>query len=173
MADVNILQTSSYLSFRLGDEAFAANTSKVLSILEMTKITEVPQAPHFMKGIINLRGKVLPIIDIRMKFGMTPTVYTSNTCIVVMDIAMETGSVELGVLVDSVESVLEIERDKVLEAPSIGSRYKADFIEGVIHEGDNFIMLLDIDKIFSSLEIVALNQSAAERGADSSIEIVG
>jgi len=145
----------------------------VLSILEMTKITEVPQAPQFMKGIINLRGKVLPIIDIRMKFGMTPTVYTSNTCIVVMDIEMETGSVELGVLVDSVESVLEIERDKVLEAPSIGSRYKADFIEGVIHEGDDFIMLLDIDKVFSSMEIVALNQSAAERGADSSIEIVG
>ena len=169
MIGLNISQTNSFLTFRLGEEAFAANAGKVLSILEMTKITEVPQAPRFMKGIINLRGKVLPIIDIRMKFGMTPTVYTSNTCIVVMDIEMETGSVELGVLVDSVESVLEIERDKVLEAPSIGSRYKAEFIQGVIHEADSIVMLLDIDKIFSSLDIVALSQSAGEKSLAESV----
>lgn len=169
MIGLNISQTNSFLTFRLGEEAFAANAGKVLSILEMTKITEVPQAPRFMKGIINLRGKVLPIIDLRMKFGMTPTVYTANTCIIVMDIEMENGSVELGILVDSVESVLEIELDKVLEAPSIGSSYKAEFIQGVIHEADSFVMLLDIDKIFSSLDIVALSQSAGEKSLAESV----
>ena len=173
MNESTSIHNNSFLSFKLGEEKFAANAGKVLSILELTKITEVPQAPSFMKGIINLRGNVLPIIDVRMKFGMTPTVYTPDTCIIVMDIEMEGSSVKVGILVDSVDSVLEIEPEKVLAAPNIGSRYRADFIEGVIQNGESFILLLDMDKIFSSLEIFALNQSATEKNISTLADVAG
>lgn len=160
MTEAKILNLNSYLAFMLGEEEFAVNSGRVLSILELTKITEVPQAPEFMKGIINLRGKVLPIIDIRMKFGMSPTVFTPSTCIVVLELDMDNSAIQLGILVDSVQSVLELEKEKIMDAPAIGNRYKAEFIEGIIQQGEGFIMLLDIDKAFSSLEIVALGHSA-------------
>lgn len=155
------LHIDSYLSFRLGEEEFATNAGKVLSILELSKITEVPQSPPFMKGIINLRGKALPVIDIRMKFGMSPTVYASNTCIVVMEVVMDGSHVEVGILVDSVQAVLEVELDKVQDAPSIGERYRAEFIEGIVQSGESFVMLLDMDRVFSSMEVVALKQSTS------------
>lgn len=167
MTEAKILNLNSYLAFMLGEEEFAVNSGRVLSILELTKITEVPQAPEFMKGIINLRGKVLPIIDIRMKFGMSPTVFTPSTCIVVLELDMDSSAIQLGILVDSVQSVLELEKEKVMDAPAIGNRYKAEFIEGIIQQGDGFIMLLDIDKAFSSLEIVALGHSAENTRVES------
>jgi purine-binding chemotaxis protein CheW len=105
----NLLKTNSFLSFKLGDEEFAAHVGKVLNILEMTRITEVPKAPEYMKGVINLRGTVLPVIDTRIKFGMSPTVYTTNTCIIVLDIEMDGESIHVGALVDSVQAVLEFD----------------------------------------------------------------
>jgi len=159
MIKLKVSDINSYLSFKLGEEEFAVNAGRVLSILEMIKITEVPQSPSFMKGIINLRGRVLPVIDISMKLGMQPTVFTSNTCIIVMEVEMDNTSARLGVIVDSVQAVLEVEKEKVLDAPKIGSRYKAEFLEGIIQQGDGFVMLFDIDKVFSSMEIVALTQS--------------
>lgn len=100
---------SSYLSFKLGDEVFAANVSKVLDILEMTNITKVPKAPPYLKGVINLRGTVLPLIDTRIKFGLSPTEFTPNTCILVLDIKIENEGLQIGSLVDSVQEVMEIE----------------------------------------------------------------
>ena len=96
---------NSYLTFKLGDEFFAANVSKVLNILEMTKVTKVPKAPNYMKGVINLRGSVLPLVDTRIKFDMTETEYTTNTSILVLDINMNGEPVHLGALVDSVQEV--------------------------------------------------------------------
>ena len=98
---------NSYLSFKLGDEEFASSADYVLNILEMTKITEVPKAPVYMKGVINLRGTVLPVIDTRLKFGMTETVFTDKTCIIVMDITIDDQKVLIGSLVDSVVSVIQ------------------------------------------------------------------
>ena len=105
----------SYLSFKLGDELFAANVAKVLNILEMVKITKVPKAPEYMKGVINLRGNVLPVIDTRTKFGMTPTEFTKNTCILVLDIIVDGEDIQVGALVDSVQEVLEITEDSPIE----------------------------------------------------------
>lgn len=143
----------SYLSFHLGEEEFAAHVSKVLNILEMIKIIEVPNAPEYMKGVINLRGTVLPVVDTRVKFGMTPTVYTPNTCIVVMDVEIENEMVKVGALVDSVQAVLEIEESMIQPPPSIGSKYKSEFIYGMAKIDDKFIMLLDMEKVFSNEEI--------------------
>lgn len=153
---------NSYLSFNLGEEQFAAHVGKVLNILEMTKITEVPKAPEYMKGVINLRGTVLPVVDTRIKFGMTPTEYTTNTCIVVMEVDMEGDIVQVGALVDSVQAVLEIEESQIQPPPSIGSKYKSEFIYGMAKLDDRFIMLLDMEKVFSSDEIIQVKEKTKE-----------
>lgn len=155
-------ELGSYLSFNLGEEQFAANVGKVLNILEMTKITEVPKSPDYMKGVINLRGTVLPVIDTRIKFGMTPTVYTNNTCIIVMEVEMEGELVQAGALVDSVQAVLEIEKEEIQPPPSIGSKFKSEFIDGMAKIEDKFIMILNMEKVFSTEEIVSIKEKTNE-----------
>lgn len=149
-------ETNSYLTFRLGDETFAANVTKVLNILEMTKITKVPKAPTYMKGVINLRGSVLPLVDTRIKFGMSETIFSTNTCILVLDLILNGESVKVGALVDSVQEVLEIGEDQIQPPPSIGTKFKSDFIEGMAKVGEDFVMLLDVEQIFSTDEIVMI-----------------
>ena len=156
-------QITSYLTFKLGEEEFAAHVSRVLSIMEMTKITQVPKTPDYMKGVINLRGQVLPVIDTRIKFGMTPTEFTSNTCIVVMEVEVNEETVQVGAIVDSVQQVVEIEPDQIQPPPSIGSKFKSEFIYGMAKPEDHFIMLLDMDKVFSAEEIADV-QTSTERG---------
>lgn len=151
---------NSYLTFKLGDEVFAASVSKVLNILEMTKITKVPKAPEYMKGVINLRGTVLPLVDTRIKFGMEPTEFTANTCILVLDIKLDGEPVQVGALVDSVQEVLEINENGVEPPPSIGSKYKSEFIEGVAKHEEDFVMLLDMDLIFTTDELQVLKESS-------------
>lgn len=153
---------NSYLTFKLGEEEFAAHVGKVLNILEMTKITEVPKSPNYMKGVINLRGSVLPVIDTRIKFGMTPTEYTPNTCIVVMDIEMDGDSIHVGALVDSVQAVLEIDDAQILPPPSIGHKYRSEFIDGVANINETFIMILNMDEVFSSEEMHDMHDTTVE-----------
>ena len=152
---------TSYLSFKLGDETFAANVSNVLNILEMTKITKVPKAPSYMKGVINLRGAVLPLIDTRIIFGLTPTVFTPNTCILVLDIQIGEESLHVGGLVDSVQEVLEIEPQQILPPPNIGSEFQSEYISGMYKPNEEqFIMILEIDKVFSIEELLEVVETA-------------
>lgn len=162
MSNEELTKINSYLSFNLGDEEFATHVGKVLNILEMTDITEVPRAPDYMKGVINLRGTVLPVIDTRIKFGMLPTVYTPNTCIVVMEVEMDGDTVQVGALVDSVQAVLELDDAQIQPPPSIGSKYKSEFIYGMAKNNEKFIMLLNMEKVFSSDEIVSLKEKTTE-----------
>jgi purine-binding chemotaxis protein CheW len=162
MNNDNNIKINSYLSFKLGEEEFAAHASKVLNILEMSKITVVPKAPVYMKGVINLRGIVLPVIDTRVKFGMSPIEYTNNTCIIVLDILMENELIKVGALVDAVQAVLELEKEQIMPAPSIGSSYKSEFISGVANIDDKFIMILDMDAIFSTDDIVSILDKTAD-----------
>lgn len=158
-------QIKSYLTFKLGNEEFAAHVSKVLNILEMTPITKVPKAPDYMKGVINLRGAVLPVIDTRIKFGMPETEYTNNTCIIVLDIDVDGESVHIGAIVDSVQAVLEIDNSQIMPLPTLGSRYKSEFIIGMAKVEERFIIILNMDAIFSVDEITSIvdsNQSVAE-----------
>jgi Chemotaxis signal transduction protein len=152
----------SYLTFKLGQETFGANVSRILNILEMTKITKVPKSPPYMKGVINLRGAVLPLIDTRIKFDLGETEYTTNTCILVLDIDISGESVHVGALVDSVLEVIEIDDNQIQPPPSIGSKYKSEFIEGVAKINDEFIMLLNMDMIFSTQEVSLLKESSGE-----------
>jgi len=148
-----VATTQSYLSFKLGEEVFATNVSKVREILQLTKITNIPQAPSYMMGVINLRGIVLPVIDARDKFRLPLTETTVNTCIIVLNIEMDEDTLMLGIMVDSVLEVFDLSEEEIKPVPSIGSKYKSEFILGMVKKEEEFIILLDIDKVFSSDEI--------------------
>jgi len=149
----------SYLTFMVGGENFAVNVNKVLNILEISKITKVPQAPDYMLGVINLRGMVLPVIDGRIKFGMPISEITQNSFIIVMEVIIDGKIVQLGTLVDSVKEVIQVDSQKILPAPNIGSQFKTDFITGVINISEEFIMILEVDKAFSTNEILPFHKN--------------
>ena len=150
------LQTTQYLTFNLADEVFAVDVGRVREILEITSITKVPQTPDFMRGVINLRGSVVPVIDMRLKFGMSETERTVNTCIVVVEVDMNGENIVLGALADSVQEVIEMESSQVEAAPHIGTHLNTDFIKGMGKHNERFVMILDIDKIFSGDELAAV-----------------
>src|SRR6478735_12407628 len=131
---------NSFLSFRLGDELFAANVSKVLEILEIPKVTKVPRSPAFMRGVVNLRGNVLPVIDMRTKFGLPVVDDTINSCILVLTIELEGTQIVIGTIVDAVQEVMDIDESAIQSLPSVGSKYKTEFIDGMVKKADQFIM---------------------------------
>lgn len=151
-------QTKSYLTFRLAEEIFAASVDYVSEILELSKITKVPRSPQFMRGVINLRGSVLPVIDTRLKFGLEAKEDTVNTCIMVLQVEVDGQGIMIGALVDAVQEVLEIEPGSIQQPPSIGSRYRTEFLTGMVKTNEQFIMLLNIDKVFNSEEISLLEE---------------
>jgi len=151
-------QTQSYLTFKLEDELFAINVSKVLEILEMKPITKVPKAPVFMKGVINLRGNILPVIDTRNKFSMPQQDFTIDTCIIVLNINNGGDSLLVGAIVDSVQKVIDIPGESIQPSMSMGAIYREDFISGIGKIDEDFIMILNIDKVFSTEEILIIEE---------------
>ena len=147
------LEATQYLTFMLADEVFAVDVARVREILEITSITKVPQVPDFMRGVINLRGCVVPVIDLRLKFGMQETAQTVNTCIIVVEVEMGGESIVLGALADSVQEVIEMEPSQIEAAPHIGTHLQTEFLKGMGKLDSNFIMILDIDKVFNSEEL--------------------
>ncbi len=152
-------EIESYLTFKLEEEIFAVNVEKVIEIQELRQITKVPKTPLYMKGVVNLRGSVLPVIDTRIKFGLSQLVETVNTCILVLKIELESDTILLGLLVDSVQEVLELNASQISAPASIGNKYKSEFIIGMGKIKEEFVMLLDIDKIFSVDDIVNVQQT--------------
>ncbi len=153
MSVAAITETRQYLTFKLADEIFAVDVAKVREILEFTSITKVPQTPGFMRGVINLRGSVVPVMDMRLKFGMPETEKTVNTCIIVVEVNHEGETIIIGALADSVQEVFELEPEQVEPAPRIGTKLNTDFILGMGKHDGQFIMILDIDRTFTSEEI--------------------
>lgn len=145
--------TRQYLTFTLGEVVFAVDVTNVREILEFTKITRVPGTPDFMRGIINLRGSVVPVIDMRLKFGMSETVKSIDTCIVVIEVSYEGEGLVIGVLTDSVREVFELEPENIEEPPRIGTELRTEFIKGMGKKTDSFVIILDVDRIFSVEEL--------------------
>jgi purine-binding chemotaxis protein CheW len=133
--------------------------SHVREILEFTTVTKVPQTPDYMRGVINLRGSVVPVLDMRLKFGMSMTEKTVNTCIIVVEVSLEGENMIIGALVDSVQEVSELEPDQIEPAPRIGTRLKTEFIKGMGKKDDRFIIILDIDRVFSSEELAIVQNT--------------
>lgn len=161
MAEKNS-EINSYLSFRLDSEVFAANVSRVINILEMQPITKVPQSPEYMKGVINLRGRVLPVVDLRIKFGLPEAATTVDTCIIVLNIELEGEEIMVGAMVDAVKEVLELKDEDIAPSPTIGTKYNNEFIDGMYRVDENFIMILNINKVFSTEEIIDVKTKSEE-----------
>ena len=153
MANENLNNIKSYLSFNIGNEEFAANVDKVLNILDLIKITKVPKAPDYMKGVINMRGSVLPVVDTRIKLGLSSAEYTPKTSIIVMEAEIGNETLQIGALVDSVCAVLEIQDSEIQPPPALGSTYQSEYIYGMVKVDDRFIMLLDMEKLFFTKEV--------------------
>jgi purine-binding chemotaxis protein CheW len=143
-------RSNSFLSFLLGDERFATHVAHVNIILEIPKITKVPRTPDYMKGVVNHRGIVLPVFDLRLKMSMPENDYTNNTCILVLEIELDDEKVSIGAIVDSVHEVLEIHDNQVQPPPNMGNNENEKYIYGIAKVDDDFIMLLDMNKIFST-----------------------
>ncbi len=149
-----------YLTFTLADEEYGIGILKIKEIIGMMPITTVPQTPEFVKGVINLRGKVIPVMDLRLKFGLEAMDYTERTCIIVVEIEGQTGTVMIGVVVDSVSEVLNIKVEDIEDTPTFGTKLNTDYIHGMAKMEGGVKILLEIDKVLSSGEMAALEMAA-------------
>jgi purine-binding chemotaxis protein CheW len=160
MSVEGINDTRQYLSFKLDEEEFALDISKVREVLDFTKITKVPQTPAFMRGVINLRGAVVPVVDLNKKFGIKDTEKTVNTRIIIGEVDIEGDNIVLGVLADSVHEVMELDPEHIEPAPKIGTRLNTDFLKGMGKRDEEFVMILDIDKVFSADDLAIVNPTS-------------
>lgn len=150
------IKTGKYLTFILDSEEYGIGILKVKEIIGMMPVTSVPRTPAFVKGVINLRGKVIPVMDLRLKFDMEAIPYTDRTCIIVVEIDYDTEIVLMGIVVDAVSEVLNIRESEIEEAPEFGEKLKTDYILGMAKMEGGVKILLNIDKVLSTDEITNL-----------------
>ncbi|MCX6587329.1 MAG: chemotaxis protein CheW [Acidobacteria bacterium] len=148
-----------YLTFKLGAEVFALEVSKVREVLDFTTITKIPRTPEFLRGVINLRGSVVPVVDLRLGFGLDSVDPTVNTCIIVVEVAMAAETIIVGALADAVEEVVDIDAADIQPPPRLGSAIETDFIQGMGKRENGFLMILNIDRIFSASEVAHVVES--------------
>ena len=148
-----------YLTFTLAEEEYGIGILKIKEIIGMLPITSVPQTPEFVKGVINLRGKVIPVIDLRLRFGIGEIDYTERTCIIVVEIASQAGTVQIGIVVDSVSEVLNVKGDDIADTPTFGTKLNTEYILGMAKMEGGVKILLDINQVLSSDEVGMLDQS--------------
>ena len=158
MSDV-LTEKNQYLTFSLDGEIFAIEVSKVREILDFTELTCIPQMPTFMRGVINLRGSVVPVIDMRRKFGLPTVDDTVDTCIIIVEVQIDNEASVLGALVDSVQEVLDIEGDQIEPPPQMGSRMNSDFLHGMGKHDERFVMILNIDHVFCADELAIITET--------------
>ena len=159
MGTSKINEAARYLTFRLGDELFAVNVFKAREVLDITRTTRIPTAPAYMRGVINVRGNAIPVVDLRMKFGLPVTPETMHTRIIVMELMNEGETLVIGGLADSVHEVVELEPEDIVEPPSMAMAWQTDLILGMGRRNDQFILILDIDKVFMTDEVNSMAQN--------------
>jgi purine-binding chemotaxis protein CheW len=160
MVDKEIARvTNQYLTFALEKGIYAIDVGNVREILEMVPITKIPRTPEFMRGVINNRGSVVPVIDMRLKFEMGVTEKGVNTCIIVTEIALGGEPLVLGILTDSVQEVIQLEPQQIEPAPKLGTGINSEFIKGIGKKENVFILILDVDKLFSGDELAFIQQT--------------
>jgi purine-binding chemotaxis protein CheW len=145
-----------YLTFRLGGENYGIPIERVREILEFVEPTAIPMMPPFLRGVINLRGAVVPVIDLQSRFGHDRTASAPRSCIVIVEVEHEGGSPSLGILVDAVDEVLAVERSRIEAKPSFGTRIRSDFVDGLLNLEKRFVVTLDIQRILSIEELASL-----------------
>ncbi|MCA2969107.1 MAG: chemotaxis protein CheW [Acidobacteriaceae bacterium] len=153
MSVIEATNVQPYLTFKLGAEVFALEVSKVREVLDFTTITKIPRTPEFLRGVINLRGSVVPVVDLRLGFGLDSVDPTVNTCIIVVEVAMASETIIVGALADAVEEVVDIDAADIQPPPRLGSAIQTDFIQGMGKRENGFLMILNIDRIFSTADV--------------------
>jgi purine-binding chemotaxis protein CheW len=154
--------TTQFLTFFLGSDAFAVDVKIAKEIVDYAEVTQVPQTPEYLLGVINLRGTVVPVIDMRLKFGMKQGKTTQNSCIIVMEVAVDRDLLTVGALVDSVQEVLTLNASQIEPPPRIGTNMNTEFIKGMSSLGEKFLIILDINKVFSIDELELVQNLHAE-----------
>lgn len=149
-----------FLSFRIGEEDYAVEILKVQEIIGMMEVTRVPRMPDYFRGVINLRGKIIPVIDIRRKFGMPAQEDTKRTCVIVARVIRGDVVITMGIIVDEVSEVLNISSDQIEPTPSFGTGVDTEFIRGMGKVGQRVLIILDIDKVLAENEVAALKKVA-------------
>jgi purine-binding chemotaxis protein CheW len=149
-----------YLTFSMANEEYGIGILKIREIIGMMPITSVPQTPEFVKGVINLRGKVIPVMDLRLRFNMDSIDYNERTCIIVVEIFGQSATVQIGIVVDSVSEVLNIKQDEIEDTPTFGTSLNTDFILGMAKMEGGVKILLDIDQVLTSDELSLLEEAA-------------
>jgi purine-binding chemotaxis protein CheW len=144
---------STYLTFGLGEEIFALEVVNVREVLDVTTLTRVPRMPEYMRGVINLRGSVVPVVDMRVKFGLPAAEDSVDTCIIVVEVDMDGEIVVVGALADSVKAVFDMKEEDIEAPPAMGTRLDTHFLKGMGKQDDTFIIILDANKVFSADEL--------------------
>ncbi|MBF0627660.1 MAG: chemotaxis protein CheW [Magnetococcales bacterium] len=165
MSVPGLTEVTQFLTFHLDREVFAIDISRIKEVLEFSSVTKIPRTPDFMCGVINLRGSVVPVVDLRLKFGMSKSEKTVNTCIIIIDVTQEEGTTVIGAMADSVKEVVELDPQQIEPPPKIGTGLRTDFIRGMGKQGNHFVILLDTDKVFSSTELSLLQDAGKVAGA--------
>ena len=149
-----------YLTFSLAQEEYGIGILKIREIIGMMPVTSVPQTPEFVKGVINLRGKVIPVVDLRLRFGMEAIDYSDRTCIIVVEIEGPVGTIQIGIVVDAVSEVLNIKGEDIEDTPTFGTKLDTDYILGMAKMEGGVKILLDIDRVLNDEALSALEKAA-------------
>jgi purine-binding chemotaxis protein CheW len=157
--DVGLQLAGKYLTFRLAEEEYGLEILKVQEIIQMQAVTKVPRTPDYVRGVINLRGKVIPVIDLRKKFGLAAVADTEKTCIIVVQLTQGSGKLVMGIIIDEVKEVLDIKAENIEETPSFGASINTEFILGMGKIGHSVKILLDIDKVMSAKEMSEIRKT--------------
>jgi len=160
---VNESITLQYLTFGLGEEVFALETGAVREVIELVAVTRIPKTPPFMRGVINLRGHAVPVVDLRVKFDLPQVQDTVNTCIIIVDVEIDGEHCSMGAIVDSVREVFEMDSDQINPPPRMGLSVRTDFIKGMGKQDEEFIMILDIGKVFAAEELSIILESGLDK----------
>ena len=150
--------TNQYLAFKLVDDLFAVDVAKTRESLDFVDVTRVPQTPDYMLGVINLRGSVVPVINLHRKFAMDEAERTVDTCIIVMEVEVKDTSVVIGIVADAVQEVLDLNAEQIEPPPRLGTRLNTEFIQGMGNLDEQFVIILNIDRIFSIEELAVLDE---------------
>jgi purine-binding chemotaxis protein CheW len=164
-------QACQYMTFKLGDESFAINVSQVREVLEVPQITKAPTAPVYMRGVVNVRGQAIPVVDLRLRFGLPSIADTVNTRVIVMELNIDGETAVIGGLADSVHEVIELEPGNINPPPRIAMRWRTDFILGMGKRGEEFIIILDVNAVFSSDEFVAVADLMVDTGTAQGVAV--
>lgn len=169
MADDAANESNQFLTFTLGKEIFAVEISTVREVLELTEVTRIPRTAKFMRGVINLRGNAVPVVDMRRKLGMLAQQDTVDTCVIIVEIPFDGDVAVMGALVDSVREVFEMEPGSIEPAPKMGAAVDVNYIKGMGRQNGQFVIIMDIGKVFSVEELTIAKDVSGSDGQDAEL----